>query len=390
MNKRVVIVGSGAAGVSAAKALRARDAEMQINIYTDEEVPPYFRPSLSFAIAENPPEPRPMNPPAFYKDKDIGLNLEMKAESIDRAAKSVRFGDGSEAPYDYLLLATGASCFIPPVPGVKLPEVLSLRDHRDLVELMGYLTKPRKVLIIGCGVLGLELAGSLLKLGNEVTMIETAPTILPRQLDAAGGELYLEQVKNVPKLKILLGSGVKEITGAEHVEGAVLLDGSRIECDLVLVSAGTRANIDLAKNAGLKTDRGIIVDEHMATDDPAIYAAGDCAEIVCRTYGLQEPAMVQGKVAAEQILGDDSVFSCGIYGATLTAFGIKMFSAGAIGGDDSREFIDRDKKIYRKIFLAGGKVVGGILMGDIGKGVALKQAISGQINEAHAVEDGLI
>ncbi len=390
MDKQVVIIGSGAAGVSAAKALRARDAEVRIDIYSDEDVPPYYRPSLSFAIAMNPPEPRPMNSPEFYRDKNIGLHLNALAGAVDRTAKKVRFADGSEVPYDFLLLATGARCFIPPIPGTDLPEVMSLRDRRDLVKLMGFQSEPRKVLIIGCGVLGLELAGSLLKLGDKVTMIETAPMILPRQLDAAGSELYTEMLSKVENLKIITGSGVREIFGDGHVEGAVLLDGSRIECDLVLVSAGTRANQQLAADCGLKTDRGIMVNAAMRTDDPAVYAAGDCAEVICRSYGLQEPAIEQGKIAAAGMLGEPAMFNCGIYGATLNAFGIKLYSAGAIGGDDSLEFIDRENKIYRKIYLAGERAVGGILLGDTSKMAILKQAISAQLDEEQVRKTGLI
>jgi nitrite reductase (NADH) large subunit len=390
MGQRVVIIGSGAAGVSAAKALRTRDAELRIDIYSDEEVPPYFRPSLSFAIAQQPPEPRPMNPPEFYREKNIGLHLNMRAEAIDRTGKKVRFADGSEESYDFLLLATGASCFIPPIPGVALPEAMSLRDHRDLVKLMALLERKRHALIVGCGVLGLELSGSLLKLGHRVTMIETAPTILPRQLDAVAGEMYMEMLSGVENLEIILGSGVQEILGADHVEGAVLADGSRIDCDLVMISAGARANRELAEACGLNTDRGILVGPDMVTNDPAIFAAGDCVEIICRTYGLQEPAIEQGRIAAARILGDDqAAFSCGVYGATLTAFGVKLFSAGATGGDDCREFIDREKKIYRKIFLAGGRVVGGILLGDTSRSVILKQAIAAQLDGTHAAEAGL-
>lgn len=390
MNQRVVIIGSGAAGVSAAKTLRTRDADIRIDIYSDEEVPPYFRPSLSFAIAQQPPEPRPMNPPEFYRDRNIGLHLNMRAEAVDRAARKVRFADGSEEAYDFLLLATGARCFIPPVPGMTLPEVMSLHDRRDLVKLMEQLKKTRHVLIVGCGLLGLELAGSLLKLGLRVTMIETAPTVLPRQLDAVGGEMYMEMLGRVENLNIIPGSGVREILGREHVEGAVLADGSRIECDLVMASAGSRANQELARDCGLKTNHGILVGPGMETDDPAIFSAGDCAEIICRTYGLQEPAMEQGRVAAARILGDEHAeFSCGIYGATLTAFGIKLFSIGAIGGDDCREFMDSENKVYRKIFLAGGRVVGGILLGDTSRMMVLKQVISAQLDEQHAREAGL-
>ncbi len=390
MAEKIVIIGSGAAGVSAAKTLRARNENITIDIYTEEECVPYFRPSLTFAVAMNPPVPRPISPPEFYQEKRIGMHLNMKAVRLDRTARKVIFADGSEAVYDKLLLATGARCFVPPIPGADLPEVMTLRNARDLQNLMAVLKQPRKVLVIGCGVLGLELAGSLLKLGNEVTMIEAAPTILPRQLDANGGRLYMDGLAKVDKLKIVLGSGVKEITGEGHVSGAVLLDGSKVECDLVMVSAGNRANLELAKDAGLKTDRGIAVNEMMETEDPAIYAAGDCAEIICRNFGLWEPALEQGKVAAGRMLDEPGKFNCGVYGATLNAFGIKLYSIGAIGGDNAFETIDQEKRIYRKIFMAGGKIVGGILLGDTSQMATLSQAINAQLDEQHIREAGLI
>lgn len=386
----VVIIGSSAAAVSAAKALRAGDPEINISIYSEEKVLPYFRPSLSFALAAQPPEPRPMNKPEFYTSSNIAMNLGMTAVSIDRKQKTVRFADGSKVPYQSLLLAVGASCFVPPIPGVTLPGVLSLRDQADLERLLDFLKIPRQILLIGGGMLGLELAATLLQMRHRVTIVECAPYLLNSQLDEAGGKFYTKLIESTEGLEIITGSAVKELSGDEHVSGATLTNGGTLDCNLAIVSAGARSNIKLARNCGLECRHGIVVDDFMRTDDPAILAAGDCAEVQCRSFGLWEPALAQGKTAALTILGQPEAFTCRVYGATLNVFGTKLYSIGIIGGDDCREFQDNAKNTLRQIFFADGRVIGGYMIGDTSAMMALNRAVNEQQTEEQAAANGLI
>lgn len=386
----VVIIGSGAAAVSAAKALRAGNTELKIDIYSDETVPPYFRPSLTFALTSEPPEPRPMNKPDYYDKAKIGLHLDMAATAIDRAAKTVTFKDGSKVNYSHLLIAVGAHCFIPPISGIDLPEAMSLRNQKDLKRLQGLLKTPRNVLVIGAGMLGLELAAKLLELEHQVTLVECAPGLLHKQLSEAGGDFYEELIKDVANMKIITGSAVKEICGSDHVTGANLADGRHVKCDLVVISTGVISNSDLAQQCGLECRKGIAVDNLMRTADPAIFAVGDCAEVECRNFGLWEPALAQGKAAAATILGKPDGFLCQSYGAFLNAFGTKLYSIGYVAGDDYAEVRDDAKKEFRKVFFGGDKVVGGFMIGDTSKMMLLNRAVNEQYSKAQATEVGLI
>lgn len=384
----VVIIGGGAAAVSAAKALRAGDPELKIDIYTKESIPPYFRPSLTFGVMSTPPEPRLISKPEFYVSSNIGLHLNMNAIAIDREAKTVTFADDSKVSYTYLLIATGTHRVIPKIPSVKLPEVISLCDHRDLKALLELLKVRRNIVVIGTGVLGLELASVLLQVKHHVTVVG-ASGLLKNQLNAAGRAFYEEIIKKVPDFEVVTGSAVKEICGAGRVEGVNLIDGRHLECDLVIISAGATSNVDLAQQCGLEYDKGIAIDNQMRTSDPAIFAAGDCAEVACQTFGLWEPALAQGKVAASAILGKPEIFHCKCYGGFLNAFGTKLYSIGFVDGDDSVEMRDDANKNYSQIFFGGDSVVGGFMIGDTNKMMALTKAVNEQYTKAQAKEQGL-
>lgn len=384
----VVIIGGGAAAVSAAKALRAGDPELKIDIYSKETLHPYFRPSLTFAVISKPPEPRLISKPDFYATSNIGMHLNMNAVAIDRGAKTVTFEDGSKVSYTYLLLATGTHRVTPQIPGITLPEIVSLRNHEDLEQMLELLKAQRRILVIGAGILGLELAGALLELKHHITVVGAAG-LLNHQLNDEGREFYGKIVKEVPNFEVVTGSHVKEICGSDHVEGVNLVDGRHLECDLVIVSAGAVSNLDLAQQCGLECRKGVAVDYHMRTSDPAIFAAGDCSEVACQTFGLWEPALMQGKVAASAILGKEEKFLCKCYGAFLNAFGTKLYSIGFIDGDDSVQMRDDEKKNYRQIFFGGDSVIGGFMIGDTAKMIVLTKAVNEQYTKAQAQAEGL-
>jgi flavorubredoxin/NADPH-dependent 2,4-dienoyl-CoA reductase/sulfur reductase-like enzyme/rubredoxin len=367
---RVAIIGSGAGGLAAAEALRKRNDKAQIDLYTREEILPYYRPVLTRALADKVEDTEYfIHPEHFYEKNRITLHLGSTAESLSPRDKSFRLTDGQTVKYDKLVLATGASCFIPPIQGANLPEVVALREKTDFDRLTGLLEgRPKNVSIIGGGLLGLETADALHRLGHNVTVLEACPSVLPRQLDPDGSPLFAKIIRK-SGVEVHYGVYVEEILGEGKVTGLKTRSPQEIPADIVIVSAGIRPNVELAKDAGLKTDRGIDVNERMQTSDSDIYAVGDCAAVHGRCGGLWESASLQGSVAGANISGDDKTYSCKLYGATLAAFGTSLFSIGDLGaGDGKYEQImayNELSGIYRKIYFKDGRVAGGVLLGDV-------------------------
>ena len=367
---RVAIIGSGAGGLAAAESLRKRNDKAQIDLYTREELLPYYRPVLTRALADKVEDTEYfIHPEHFYAKNRINLHLGATVESLSPRDKSFRLADGQTVTYDKLVLATGASCFIPPIQGADLPEVVALREKTDFDRLNGLLAGgSKKVAIVGGGLLGLETADALHRLGHNVTVLEACPSVLPRQLDPDGSPLFTKIIRK-SGVEIHYGVYVEEILGEGKVTGLKTRAPQEIPADIVIVSAGIRPNVELAKAAGLKTDRGIEVNERMQTSDSGIYAVGDCAAVHGRCGGLWEPASLQGNVAGANIAGDEKTYACKLYGATLAAFGTSLFSIGDLGAGDGKyeqimEYNELGGK-YRKIFFKDDKVVGGVLLGDV-------------------------
>lgn len=367
---RVAIVGSGAAALAAAEAIRRRNDAARIDLYTREQTLPYYRPVLTRALAEKVADSAFfIHPESWYANNRIGLHLGETIEAVVPAERRLRFSDGKTADYDKLVLATGASNFIPPIQGATLPGVVALREKSDFDHLIQRLAGgPKRVAVIGGGLLGLETACALHRTGHHVTVLEASPFVLPRQLDPDGSPLFTRIIQR-SGVEIHYGVYVEEILGEECVTGLKTRAPQEIPAEIVVISAGIHPNIELAKAAGLKTGRGIEVNERMQTSDPDIYAAGDCASIHGVCSGLWETAAAQGAVAGACISGDERSFSCKLAGATLAAFGTQLFSIGDLGaGEGPYEQISLYNEVrstYRKIYFKQGRLVGGVLLGDV-------------------------
>ncbi|MFA7230237.1 MAG: FAD-dependent oxidoreductase [Victivallaceae bacterium] len=386
---KVVIIGSGIAAVEAASKIRELDANAQIDIFSRENVLPYRRPALTRMISETLSDIQfYIKPEKFYHEQNIRLHLGTIITSIDRKNKTVSLAGGQLEKYDKLLIATGGRCFIPPIQGVELPGVLSLREKNDLDTLLKNIDKGIKnIVIIGGGLLGLETADNLSKLGVNVTVVEACPSMLPNQIDAEGAELFAMSIKANSNIKIRYGVFISHISGHDQVNGLLTQSGERIPCELVIISAGVKCNIELGHDALLKTKRTIDVDEYMQTSDPDIYAAGDCASCMNdRFIGLWNAARDQGAVAGANIAGHKINYIPAIYGARLTAFGTKLFSVGDIGNKDGeyKKISTRDELHlnYRKLFFKDGALVGGVLLGDVSMALKLQKAVE----EHHSLE----
>jgi len=293
----VVIIGSGVAGVTAARTIRENDPKANISVYTNENHLYYPRPRL-YEVLSGEAKPREiyMFSEEWYEKRRIKVHLNKKVLSIETARKELLLEDRSRVKYDKLLLANGAHPFVPPIKGVEKTGVFSLRSIKDALTIKEYTKKTRKAIIIGGGLLGLEFAASLRKLGQQVEVVEIFPRLLPRQLDQDGATILKDRIER-RGINIVLGVKTEEILGKKMVSGILLNNGKEFSDNLVLISAGVRSNTDLAIEAGIRVDKGVVVDEYLQTSVNDVYAAGDIAEFDGRVYGIIPAAMEQAKIA---------------------------------------------------------------------------------------------
>ena len=378
---RLVIVGGGPAALEAAVAARNGDGEAEIVLLSREAELPYRRPALSRMVMHDLPENQFLiRPETFYREKRIAVKTNAEVIRFDRGARLLTLRDGSGETYDRLLLATGADCRTLPVPGADLPGVLGYRSYADVLALRQRIENgARRIAIIGGGLLGLELADALLSAGCEVTILERQPRLLPRQLDEDGSSILEKNLGQVARLRILTGVGAERIEGSRQVESLVLDDGRRPACDCVVMAPGTVPCCGLARDAGLPVGRGIKVDRRLQTGDPAVWAAGDCAEVEgCGLTGLFAQAAAAGKIAGANMTGNTLEYHPPVGAARLNALGVKLFSAGVAEGGEVKTAQGADGS-WKRLFLNDGIAVGGILFGDLKSALRWSDAIaSGQ------------
>lgn len=375
---RILIVGDGPAGQSAAEALLKVRPEARIAIFTEESHPFYSRMKLVEYLEDRVTrENLVIRKPEWYTEHQVELHLSEPVEGLEPEKKLIRTTKGEYA-YDRLLLATGSRAFCPPFPGAGLAGVETLRTLEDADNLRRLARKARHGVVIGGGILGLEAAVSLVALNPELnlTVVDTSPWLLSRQLDKAGSAIlqdFLEQ----KGLVFRLNAQVKCIVGETSVQG-VELASEQLPADFVLVSAGIRNRLELAQAAHLTCGRGIVVDEHLRTSNPDIYAAGDVAEIRGQSYGLWKPAMDQGVVAGKNLGDQEAIYPEPVISNKLKVTGIEIASVGNFDPDGilpSR--VHHGPGQYSKIvYNEAGEIVGGILIGDTQRYQALIKAVS--------------
>lgn len=382
---QITIVGDGVAGITAAAAIRERSFEAKISVYTDESHPYYPRPRL-YNILSGEAQPADIYgfPTQWYTERRITVELGKKVESIHTDKKELLLEDGSRTSYDRLLLANGAHSFVPPVKGVEKTGVFTLRSLKDALAIREYAKKTRKAIVVGGGLLGLEFAASLRKLGQQVDVIEIQPRLLPMQLDQDGAAL-LEQIVESRGVNVTVGVKTEEIVGQQTVSGVALSGGKQVSGELVLFSAGVRSNTDLASQAGIKINRGVLVDDHLLTNATDVYAAGDVAEFQGRVYGIIPAALDQAKIAALNMIdGQEHVYSGTVPSNTLKIVGIDLTSMGVVNpegsGFEEVKKLKKDERIYRKIVVQQGVIVGAIVLGETKSVAPLKRLMDQRID----------
>jgi nitrite reductase (NADH) large subunit len=364
----VAIIGNGVAGVTSARIIKEKNPEVKVSIYTDESHHYYPRPRL-YEVLSGEAEPREiyMFSEEWYEKNGIEVNLNKKAISIDTDKKILMLEDHSKVNYNKLLLANGGHSFIPPFNGVEKTGVFTLRSIRDALTIKEFTKKSKKAIVIGGGLLGLEFAASLRKLGQQVEVVEIFPRLLPRQLDQDGAAILKSRIAS-RGIDISLGVKTVEIFGSNKVSGILLDNGEMIFGDLILISAGMRSNSKLALESGIKVSRGVVVDSYLRTSADDVYAVGDVAEFEGRVYGIIPAALEQSQIAATNMLEEEQMHYSGtIPSNTLDIVGIDLTSIGLVNpeGDKYEEVkeVDNTQGIYKKLVLNKGKIIGAILLG---------------------------
>ncbi|MBX3642669.1 MAG: nitrite reductase large subunit NirB [Rubrivivax sp.] len=369
---KLVMVGNGMAGVRTLEELLKIAPDLyDITVFGAEPHPNYNRILLSPVLAgEQTVDEIILNPLAWYDEHGIRLHLGRKVTRIDRVKRLVHAEDGTAAAYDRLLLATGSSPFILPVPGKDLPGVVAYRDIADTQAMIDAASRYQHAVVIGGGLLGLEAANGLMRRGMQVTVVHLMPWLMERQLDEVAGGL-LRQSLQERGIRFELGAQTAELVAgsAGRVAAVRFKDGREIPADLVVMAAGIRPNTALAESAGLHCHRGIVVNDTLQTvTDPRIYAVGECAAHRGIAYGLVAPLFEQGKVCATHL----AHFGIGRYTGSQTSTklkvtGIDLFSAGDfMAGEGSEEIVLSDPYagVYKKLVIKDDKLVGACLYGD--------------------------
>jgi nitrite reductase (NADH) large subunit len=312
----------------------------------------------------------------WYDEKKIVLQLNTRIIRAVPEEKTAVSENGASFDYDRLLLATGSHPFIPPVKGSEKKGVFTLHTAKDVRAISQFAEKISDVVLIGGGLLGLETANALHKRAKNITVVESFPRLLPRQLDIDGAgrlQRYFEEMG----FTFRLGTGTREITGADSVEQVLLENGDVLSAEMVIFSAGVRPNLELAGMMGLETDKGIIVNNHLQTSTPEIYAAGDVIEFNRRTYGIWPAAMEQGKIAGINIAGGDAVYEGTTLSNILRVAGIDLASAGDIDENNRHETkVIATETVYKKAVIDNNKVIGCIMLGDRKNFGRISRAIS--------------
>jgi len=372
---KLVMVGNGMAGVRTLEELRKIAPELyDITVFGAEPHPNYNRILLSPVLAgEMTIQDIILNDLQWYADNDITLHLGSKVTEIDRKRRSVvatgKDGERIVVDYDRLLIATGSTPFVLPIPGKDLPGVISYRDIKDTDEMIAAAATYKHAVVIGAGLLGLEAANGLALRGMDVTVVHIADWIMERQLDRTAGRM-LQSALEAKGMRFKMNAQTAELVKGEsgRVCAIKFKDGETLPADLVCMAAGIRPNVELAEKAGIYCNRGIVVNDTLQTYDPRIYAVGECANHRGTAYGLVAPLFEQAKVCANHL----AMFGIGRYQGSVTSTklkvtGIDVFSAGDFSGAEGTEDIvlhDPGMGVYKRLVLKGDRLVGAVLYGD--------------------------
>jgi len=383
---KAIIIGNGLAGTIAAKTLRELDLQVEVVVLAEEKYPYYPRPNLIEYIAGKLPYERIF---AFSDEwhvrQKIDVRLGTAVRKIHARFREVELDGGRRESYDILLIANGASSFIPPIKGADRNGVFALRTLDDAKAIIDSVQEHRQVVIIGGGLLGLEIARAIRTRGAEVEVVEFFDRLLPRQLDPQGASVLKNQIESLG-IRVRLGVTTEEILGQKDITGIRLKGGTDVAADMAVIAAGVRPNLSLPKEAGLATDKGLVVDDRLRTSHPQVFAAGDSIQHRGLVYGIIPASFDQARTAAYNMLGQEKKYEGTIPANTLKVAGLYVTSLGLANpegqGFEEIRKISREEGIYKKVVLQDGALVGAVWMGtkkgvnEIARAVAAKAKVN--------------
>jgi NAD(P)H-nitrite reductase large subunit len=379
----IVIIGSSAAGISAAKEILAVDPQISITVITEDSHYPYYRPYLTEYIGNKAVEEKSnfyLNDEDWYLQNNVRLVLDEKIISIDTGNKTVLADSGSTYRYDKLILATGSSPFVPIQGALEKKNVFTVRSLDDARRVNDYASTIARAVVVGGGLLGLEAAHSLNASGIDVTVVELSSRLLAMQLDPEGSEFFLSIVSG-SGVHVCLGESVEEIYGDEYATGVRLGSGRVIETGMIIFSIGVRSNLDLAIATGIRVDRAVLVNEKMETSHADIYACGDVSQYNGKCVALWMPAIKKGKVAGSNAAGKEMIYDDEPYPTVTNSFNARLFSFGDVTIDETApesrvyRIIDHGAAVYKKLFFSNDRLRGFILINDMALAPKLSAAV---------------
>lgn len=377
--EKFIVLGGGPAAHFAAKAIRERNASASIIMITNEYEIPYNRPMLTKVTLQDLSYDRlAIESREWYSRQNIRIVFGQTVQSINTATKTVKT-NRAEYVYDKLIYALGARCFVAPIPGSDQPHVVSIRSIADCLKVQDLAKEAKHAVVIGGGVMGLESGWELKKGGLDVTVLETMPGLLPKQMDDAAGTVLRQECEKVG-VKVMVGAKITQITD----KSVLLADGTELPAELVIMSTGMRGNVAVAKEAGLDIGNIIKVDEHMATSAPDVWACGDCTEFRGQPHGFWAQAEETGRVAGANAAGEALVYKQIGSSMVINAMNTSVFALGTNGkagpnelekGLRTVEIRDDVRGQYQKYFFRRGQLAGVNLVGDISRMPELTQQI---------------
>ncbi len=390
--KKLVVIGNGMAGARTVEEILERGGgeQFEITMFGEEPSGNYNRILLSNVLNGSYQEEEIfLNPLSWYEEHNIRLHAGKRAAGLLRRARIVYGEDGMPEPYDKLIIATGSRAFIPPMEGTTMPDgklkpgVFVFRTLEDCRKIADWAQGKQTAAVIGSmGLLGLEAARGLQNFGLDVSVVHLGGHLMQQQLDADAGAIGLAPSMEALGLKVALleSKNTSAILGEDRVLGLRFADGGTLECDMVIISAGIKANWEIAAGCGLTVERGIVVDDQMrCPDDPDIYAVGECAQHRGHVYGLVAPLFEQAKVLADHITGKNrhAAYHGSKVATKLKVMGVEVASMGIVEpqtpDDEVVQFSEPRKGTYKKLIIRDGRLVGGILLGDLSKAAYLMQ-----------------
>jgi nitrite reductase (NADH) large subunit len=390
---RYIIIGGSAAGISAVEAIRSVDRTSPIELFSSEGTPFYSRVLLSYYIAGAiTKEELHFRPLEFFSENKVNAHLGQRVERVLPESKSIRMEDGREYPFDRLLIATGSSPKILDIPGKDKKGVVVIRNIDHAQEIVNRLEEIKTACVLGGGLIGLRTGYALSVRGVKVKIIVKSSHVLSQMLDRDAAEM-IQGTMREHGIDIRTGRDAVEIVGKESVEGIILDDGERINCQLVVIGKGVQPNVDFISSTQIKVNEGIVGDETMRTNLPDIYVAGDVAETFDLSTGrtgvnaIWPCAFEQGRVAGLNMAGKKAKYDGSFRMNSLDFYGLPVISMGItrIDGNEFQQFQRKTTSTYRKIVLKDGRIVGAILVGRIQKAGILTTLLKKRVNVSDVI-----